>query len=80
MKIQVLGTGCPRCKSLAQLVERAVAELGLTVDVEATYGMETLLAFGVMSPPALVIDGVLQFAGKIPSLLELKSILHHPKS
>ncbi len=75
MKIQVLGTGCAKCKLLAEQTERAVQELGLDVEVEKVTGITEILDFGVMMTPALAIDGEVKVAGKVPALDELKDML-----
>jgi len=75
MKIQVLGTGCAKCKLLAEQTERAVQELGLDVEVEKVTGINEILDFGVMMTPALAIDGEVKFVGKVPAIDELKDML-----
>ena len=75
MKIQVLGTGCPKCKLLAEQTERAVRELGLGEEVEKITDIEEILDFGVMMTPALAIDGVVKVVGKVPAIDELKGML-----
>lgn len=74
-KIQILGTGCPKCKKLAELTEIAAKELKIPYDMEKVTDIEKILDFGVMTTPALVIDGVVKIAGKTPSVEELKKIL-----
>jgi small redox-active disulfide protein 2 len=75
MKIQVLGTGCAKCKLMAEQTERAVRELGLDAEVEKVTGINEILDFGVMMTPALAIDGEVKVVGKVPALDELKEIL-----
>lgn len=75
MKIQVLGTGCAKCKLLAEQTERAVQELGLDIEVEKVTGINEILDFGVMMTPALAIDGEVKVAGKVPAIEELKDML-----
>jgi len=75
MKIQVLGTGCAKCKLLAEQTERAVKELGLDVEVEKVTEINEILDFGVMMTPALAIDGEVKTIGKVPALDELKEML-----
>ena len=65
MKIQVLGTGCAKCKQLTANVENAVAALGLTVAVEKVEDLREIMKFGVMTTPALVVDGNVRVAGKV---------------
>ena len=74
-KIQVLGTGCPSCKRLAELAEQAACELQLAHELEKVTEIDRIVALGAMSTPALVVDGELKVAGKVPSLGELKELL-----
>ncbi len=64
MKIQVLGTGCAKCKQLTANAEKAVAELGLGVVVEKVQDIREIAKFGVMTTPALVVDGKVRVTGK----------------
>lgn len=75
MKIQVLGTGCPKCNKLTQAVKEAVAELGLDAEIEKVTEINEIMAFGVMSTPALAIDGEVKLSGRVPSQSELKRLL-----
>lgn len=75
MEIKVLGTGCAKCKTLFQTVEQAIAELKIDATVSKVEDIVEIMAFGVMSTPALVIDGKVIFSGKTPSLTEIKSLL-----
>jgi small redox-active disulfide protein 2 len=67
MKIQILGTGCPKCRKLAEVAEKAAVELGLDYELEKVTDLNEITSFGVMMTPALVIDGEVKVAGKIPS-------------
>jgi small redox-active disulfide protein 2 len=75
MKIQVLGTGCAKCKQLTANAERAVAELGLGVPVEKVEDVREIMTFRVMSTPALAVDGKVLSAGKLLSPDEVKALL-----
>ena len=75
MKIQILGTGCPKCEQLAKAVEAAAKELGLNFELEKITELEQIMSFGVMMTPALAIDGEVKTMGKIPTSDELKKIL-----
>ncbi len=75
MKIQVLGTGCAKCKQLTANAEKAVAELGLAVPVEKVEDVREIMKFKVMSTPALAVDGTVRSAGKVLSPAELKQLL-----
>jgi small redox-active disulfide protein 2 len=65
MKIQVLGTGCAKCKQLTANAEKAVATLGVEATVEKVEDLREIMKFGVMTTPALVIDGKVRAAGKL---------------
>ena len=75
MTIQVLGTGCPKCKMLTENVEAAVADLGIEADIVKISEINDILDFGVMMTPALVVDGQTVLSGKVPSVEEIKAML-----
>ena len=75
MKIQVLGTGCAKCKQLTANAEAAVAELGLGVPVEKVEDLREIMRFKVMSTPALVVDGVVRSTGKVLTPGDVKAFL-----
>ena len=75
-KIQVLGTGCPKCKTLFANVETAVRALGIEARVEKVEKITEIMQFGVMTTPALVVDGVVKSAGKVLSSEEIQKHLH----
>ena len=75
MKIQVLGTGCAKCKQLTANAEKAVAELGLGVSVEKVEDIREIMKFKVMSTPALVVDGQVKSTGKVLSPDAVKDVL-----
>lgn len=75
MKIQVLGTGCAKCKQLTANAEKAIAELGLGVPVEKVEDVREIMKFRVMSTPALVVDGKVVSAGKLLAPEAVKQIL-----
>ena len=74
-KIQVLGTGCPKCAALAANAEAAATELGIEFDLEKVADVNEIVAFGVMLTPALVIDGEVKVVGKAASVAEIKAML-----
>lgn len=74
-KLQVLGTGCMKCKMLAEHAERAAQELGLDYELEKVTELEEIFAFGVVATPALVIDGEIKVFGHVPSTSRLKELL-----
>lgn len=75
MKIQVLGTGCAKCKQLTASAEKAVRELGIDAVVEKVEDVREIMKFKVMSTPALVVDGTVRSTGKVLSSDEVKGML-----
>jgi small redox-active disulfide protein 2 len=75
MKIQILGSGCAKCRALAAVAEQAANDLGLEYEVEKVTDVARYADFGVMFTPALVVDGVLKSSGKVPSLADAKKLL-----
>ncbi|HOB11385.1 MAG: thioredoxin family protein [Acetomicrobium sp.] len=75
MKIQVLGTGCPKCKKLADMAEKVARELNLDYELEKVTDINKIISFGVMTTPALVVDGKVVIAGKLPSEEALRNLL-----
>ena len=71
MLIKILGTGCAKCNRLEQLTKESVAELGLTATFEHVTEMDQIMAYPVMSTPALVIDEVVKVSGRMPSKVEI---------
>ena len=75
MKLQVLGTGCPKCARLAENAEAAARSLGKNYTLEKVTDIRDIMAFGVLATPALVVDGKVKTAGKVPDVEEVKAIL-----
>ena len=75
MTIQILGTGCPKCKTLAENAESAAREMGLDFEIEKVTDINKIMAFGVMMTPALAVDGKVKKAGKLLSVEEIKTLL-----
>lgn len=75
IKIQILGIGCPKCKTLTAHAEQAAKELGIEYQIEKVQDINEIVSFGVMSTPALAVDGQVRVAGKIPSVEEIKAML-----
>lgn len=75
MEIKVLGPGCPKCKETEKLVREAVSEAGVTATVEKISDFQQIAGYGVLSTPAVVIDGDVKVVGKVPSKSELLSWL-----
>jgi small redox-active disulfide protein 2 len=75
MRIQVLGTGCAKCRQLTANAEKAVAELGIEATVEKVEDLREIMRFGVMTTPALVVDGKVKAAGRLLSPQDVKLLL-----
>lgn len=75
MKIQILGSGCARCRALAAVAEQAAQDMGLAYEIEKITDVARFADFGVMFTPALVVDGMLKASGKVPSLEEARRLL-----
>jgi len=74
-KIQILGTGCPKCTKLTENTEVAAKELDIEHEIEKVTDINEIMKFGVMVTPVLVVDGEVKAAGKVPSAKEMKRIL-----
>ncbi len=75
MKIEILGTGCAKCKSLAKNVDKAVQELGIDAEVVKVDSIQEIMDRGVMMTPALYIDGKSVMVGKTATVEEIKRML-----
>ena len=75
MKVQILGGGCPKCRKLIAHTEKALEELGLDCKIEKVTQIADIMTFGVMSTPALVVDGNVKLVGKVASVEEIKKLL-----
>jgi small redox-active disulfide protein 2 len=74
-KIQILGTGCPKCKKLAENAEEAAKSLGIEYDIEKVTNINEIMSFGVMMTPALAVNGEVKVVGKVLSPDEIKEML-----
>lgn len=74
-KLQILGTGCPKCKKLAEEAEAAAKSLGIEYQIEKVTNLQDIMKFGVMMTPALAVDGTVKVVGKVPSADEIKKML-----
>ncbi len=72
MKIEILGMGCARCKTLEQQVHQALKELNLEAQVEKVADLDKISSYGVLMTPGLVIDGKVRSSGTLPSMAKLK--------
>lgn len=75
LKIHVLGPGCPKCKQLAEQTEAAAKALGIAYELSKVTDLKEIMAFGVMTTPALVVDGAVKVVGRVPSVEDLKKFL-----
>lgn len=75
MKIEILGTGCPKCKKLYELTNEALKETGVQAEVVKVEKIQDIMNYGVMMTPALVVDGVVKTAGKVPSKAEIANLI-----
>jgi len=71
IKIEILGTGCPKCKKLYELTQEAVKELGVAVEITKVEKLEDIMKHNVMITPALVINGVIKVSGRIPAKADI---------
>ena len=75
MKIEILGTGCSKCRQTEKIVRRAVEETGVTAEVMKIEDLQDIIDRGVMMTPAVVIDGDVKIMGHVPSVEEVKKLL-----
>ncbi len=75
MKIQVLGTGCPKCKQLAEHADTAAKEMGVDYELEKVTDINDIMGFGIMMTPGLAIDGDVKSSGKVATVEEIKAWL-----
>jgi small redox-active disulfide protein 2 len=74
-KLTVLGPGCPNCRKLAQNTEEAAKALGIEYEIVKVTDIDAILDAGVMTTPALVVDGEVKVAGRVPTPDEIKTML-----
>lgn len=74
-KVQILGGGCSKCKILAEEVTLAAKEMGIEIELEKVTDFQKIIGFGVMTTPALVVDGKVLFSGKVLKAEALKEFL-----
>lgn len=73
--LQVLGTGCAKCKKLGEQAEAAAKAAGVEYRLEKVTDLRQIMQFGVMTTPALVVDGVVKVSGRVPDVDEIKRML-----
>ena len=74
-KLQILGTGCPKCTKLAENAEAAAKNLGTEYEIEKVKEINEIMEFGVMMTPALVVDGEVKVVGKVPAVGDIEKML-----
>ena len=74
-KLQILGTGCPKCTKLAENTEAAANDLDIEYKIEKITDINEIMKFGVMLTPVLVVNGQVKVVGKVPDVDEIKEIL-----
>jgi len=75
MKIEILGSGCAKCKSVEKLVRNIVEELGIQADIVKVEDLQEIVNRGIMMTPAVFIDGEVKIVGRVPTADELKKLL-----
>lgn len=75
MKIEILGTGCPKCKATEKIVRQVVDELGKDVEIVKVEDLQEIVNRGVMMTPAVVVNGEVKIVGHVPTEKEIKKIL-----
>jgi small redox-active disulfide protein 2 len=80
MLIQVLGTGCKRCKTLHEIVTKAVEETCVDAQVEKVEDIQKIMAFEILMMPALAINGEVKAAGRVPNVEEIKRMISTAKA
>jgi len=75
MKIEILGTGCPKCKLLEQMAKKAIEQTGVKAEISKVEDFKKIIEKGVMATPALVIDDKLVAQGRIPSVEEISKVI-----
>ncbi len=75
MKLEILGTGCPKCLKLEELTRKAASELGIDAEITKVKEVKDIMNYGVMITPALVVDGEVMVAGKVPTVEEIKKLI-----
>ncbi|MDD5779350.1 MAG: thioredoxin family protein [Candidatus Thermoplasmatota archaeon] len=79
MKIEILGTGCPKCRSTEKIVRQVVEELGITADIQKIEELGDIIDRGVMLTPAIAIDGEVKLVGRVPRPDELKKLFEETR-
>ena len=75
MKLQILGTGCAKCKELAERAAQAAQEMGVDADIEKVADVKEIMKFSILFTPGLVVNGKVKAAGRVPSVAEIKDFI-----
>ena len=75
MKIEVLGSGCPKCRATENIAKKVVKRLGIKADITHVYDIEKIMSYGVMMTPAVAVDGKIKIEGKVPTEDEIEKII-----
>jgi len=75
MEIKILGTGCPKCKALEKLTREVVEKNGFNANITKVEDIVDIMKYNIMTTPALVVNGKVEFKGRIPSAEEIKQVL-----
>lgn len=75
MKIEILGTGCPKCMKLEEMVKKTINKMSIEAKITHIYDIDKILSYNVMMTPALVVNGVVKISGKLPSETDLEKLL-----
>ncbi len=75
MKIEILGTGCPKCQQLLANLKAAVAEAGVEAEISKVEDITKVVEYGVMMTPAIVVDGEIKAVGKVLTAQEITALL-----
>ncbi|MDP8305150.1 MAG: thioredoxin family protein [Candidatus Chlorobium antarcticum] len=79
IRVKILGTGCAKCAQLAEAVHAVIVADGIAAEVEKVQDMQEIISYNVLSTPALVVDGEVRSAGRVPSSEEIRSLLASQK-
>jgi small redox-active disulfide protein 2 len=75
MEIKILGTGCPKCKTLEKLTREVVEKNGIQASITKVEDITEIMKYQIMSTPALVVNGKVEIKGRVPSAEEIKQVL-----
>ena len=75
MNIKILGTGCPKCKTLEKMTREVVEQNGIDATISKVEDIMEIMKYGIMTTPALVVDEKVEIKGRVPSIDEIKKVL-----